>query len=52
MAHQILDAPVVPMATGSIALFLVVFTTGTLLKPHGGAVGKSEQTPASGGRPV
>ncbi|MGD3110708.1 hypothetical protein [Streptomyces sp. YGL11-2] len=52
LANQMLHAPAVLMATGSIALFLVVFATGTLLMLHGGAVGKSPQTPASGDRPA
>ncbi|MFI1203352.1 hypothetical protein K2224_37000 (plasmid) [Streptomyces sp. BHT-5-2] len=52
LANQILHAPAVLMATGSIALFLVVFTTGTLLMLHGGAVGRSPQAPAFGDRPA
>ncbi|MFK0296469.1 hypothetical protein ACIQU6_39195 [Streptomyces sp. NPDC090442] len=37
LTNQILHAPAVLMAVGSIALFLVVFTTGTLLILRGEA---------------
>ncbi|WP_043263102.1 hypothetical protein [Streptomyces sp. CT34] len=52
LANEFLHAPAVLMAIGSIALFLVVFATGTLLMLHGGAVGKSPHAPASADRPA
>ncbi|MFE6688562.1 hypothetical protein ACFVFQ_19085 [Streptomyces sp. NPDC057743] len=49
LTNQILHAPAVLIATGSIALFLVVFTTGTLLILRGAAIGKTPhaRTPES-----
>ncbi|MER7988711.1 hypothetical protein ABTY53_24415 [Streptomyces noursei] len=52
LANQVLQAPAVLMAVGSIALFLVVFATGTLLMLYGGAVPKSRSAAASEGRTV